>query len=214
METSKLKAEPRQARGSRAAARLRRQGKLPAIVYGHGETPEHIAVDRHDLALLLEHGAHLVELQMDGKSEPALVKEVQYEYLGATPIHADFVRVSQDERVTVKVPLEFKGTAVGTTQGGMLDHDMLDIEIECLATDIPDSIRVNVAELQLGQVVHVRELELPSSVTAITPGETIVCSVRAKKAEVEAVAEAPAESAAAGPEIIGRKKEEEAEAAD
>lgn len=207
MEIAKLEAKPRQAEGSRAAKRLRRDGKLPGIVYGHQQDPEPVVIDAHELGLLLEHGAHLVELQIGGKNQPALIKEVQFAYLGTEPVHVDFVRVARDERVTVKVPLEYKGTPVGVNEGGLLEHDMVDLEIECLATEIPDSIRVMLTDLHVGQALHVKELELPANVKAISPPEAIVCSVRAKKAEVEAVPAAEGE-AAAEPEIITRKKEE------
>jgi large subunit ribosomal protein L25 len=207
MEIAKLEAAPRQVGGTRAARRLRRVGKLPGIVYGHQEAAETVIVDAHELGLLLEHGAHLVELQMSDKAQPALIKDVQYAYLGTDPVHVDFVRVARDERVTVKVPLEFKGTPVGINEGGLLDMELVDLEVECLATEIPDSIRVNVAALKIGDSIHVKDLELPGSVTAASAPEAIVCAVRAKKEEVEAAPVAEGE-AAAEPEIITRKKEE------
>jgi large subunit ribosomal protein L25 len=207
MEITKLQADSRQAAGSRAARRLRKGGKLPGILYGHQREPEPVVVDAHELSLLLEHGAHLVELDLGGTTQPALIKDVQYAYLGTEPVHVDFVRVARDERVTVSVPLEYKGTPVGVNEGGVLEHDMVDVEIECLATEIPDSIRVAIADLRLGQSLHVRDLQLPENVTAVTSSEALVCSVRAKKAEVEAPVAAEGE-AAAEPEIITRKKEE------
>jgi large subunit ribosomal protein L25 len=207
MEIAKLQATARPVGSSRAARRLREKGKLPAIVYGHQQAPETITVDAHELNLLLEHGAHLIELQMGGNAQPALIKDVQFAYLGTEPVHVDFMRVGRDERVTVKVPLEFRGTPAGLNEGGLLEHDMVDLEIECLATEIPDSIRVNVADLRLGQSIHVRDLVLPEGVTPAGAVEALVCSVRAKKAEVEAAPTAEGE-AAAQPEIITRKKEE------
>ncbi len=211
MEITKLQTSPRQAAGSRAAQRLRKSGKLPGIVYGHQQDPEPVVVDAHEVSQLLEHGAHLVELQMDGKSQPALIKDVQFAYLGTEPVHVDFIRVARDERVTVKVPLEYKGTPVGLNEGGVLEHDMVDLEVECLATEIPDAIRVAIADLHLGQSLHVKDLQLPAGVTAAASPEAIVCSVRAKKAEVEAAPVVEGE-ATAEPEIITRKKEEAPEA--
>lgn len=210
MEITKLQATPRQAAGSRAAQRLRKSGKLPGIVYGHEQEPEPVAVDAHEVSLLLEHGAHLVELDMDGKSQPALIKDVQFAYLGTEPVHVDFMRVGRDERVTVKVPIEYKGTPVGLNEGGVLEHDLVDLEIECLAIEIPDSIRAAIADLHLGQSLHVRDIQLPEGVTAVTSPDAIVCSVRAKKAEAEVAPVAEGE-AAAEPEIITRKKEGEPE---
>lgn len=206
MEIAKLEAKSRQAAGSRAARRLRKDGKLPGIVYGHQEEPEPVVVDAHEVGLLLEHGAHLVELQLADRVQPALIKHVQFAHLGTEPVHVDFIRVARDERVTVKVPLEYKGTPAGVNEGGVLDHDLVDLEVECLATEIPDSIRVNLADLHLGQSLHVRDLPLPANVTAVTAADALVCSVRAKKAEVEAAATPEGETAE--PEIITRKKEE------
>lgn len=209
MEIAKLEAAPRELGGTREARRLRRDGKLPGIVYGHKEEPLPIAVDAHALGLLLEHGAHLVELQLNGNAQPVLIKDVQFAHLGTDAVHVDFVRVARDERVTVMVPLDLRGTPAGVNEGGLLEHDMVDIEIECLATEIPDSIRVNVSELRLGESLHVREVELPAGIKAVSSPDAIVCTVRAKKAEAEAVAEEEEEGAAAGPEIISRRKEEE-----
>ncbi|MBI4581286.1 MAG: 50S ribosomal protein L25 [Planctomycetes bacterium] len=208
MEIAKLEATSRPATGSRAARRLRRGGKLPGIVYGHQVDPEPVMVDAHALGLLLEHGTHLVELELGGGSQPVLIKDVQFAHLGTEPVHVDFMRVARDERVTVKVPLEFKGTPIGVHEGGLLEHDLVDIEIECLATEIPDSVRVNVAELHVGRSLHVRDLELPPSVKAVTLPDALVCSVRVKKAEVEVAPVAVEGEAAAEPEIITRKKEE------
>ncbi len=209
MEISKLEATPRQSAGTRAARRLRREGKLPGIVYGHQREAQNVAVNARDLGRLLEHGAHLVELQMTGEAQPALIKDVQFAHLGTEPVHVDFVRVSRDERVTVKVPLEFRGTPVGVVEGGLFDQELVDLEIECLAIDIPDSIRVNVGALKIGESLHVKDLELPASVTAETAADAIVCAVRVKKDEAEVTTTAEGETVAE-PEIITRKKEDEA----
>lgn len=207
MQIAQLPAEKRETRGSRWARRLRKVGKMPAIIYGHGEAPETVSIPVRDLNNLLERGAHLVELTVDGTAHQCLIKDVQYDHLGIQPVHADFTRVDLNERVNVRVPLEFRGTPVGVNEGGMLDHDMVDIEVECLVTEIPGSIRVNVSNLKLGQSLHVRELEFPPNVNAIAAPEAIVASVRAKTAEVEGAV--PTDETAAQPEIIGRKEKTE-----
>lgn len=209
MEIAKLEAKNRQASGTRTARRLRKDGQLPGIVYGHEQEPRPVMVDAHEMQLLLEHGAHLIELQIDGQTEPALIKEVQFTHLGTEPVHVDFVRVARDERVMVRVPFEFKGTPVGLNEGGILEHDLVDIEIECLATEIPENIRVPLVDLHVNQSLHVRDLQMPPNVEAITPGDLIVCAVRAKKVSAEEVP-TPEGEQEAEPEIIKRKKEEEA----
>jgi large subunit ribosomal protein L25 len=215
MEIAKLQAEKREAHGTREAQRLRRQGKLPVVVYGHGQAPEHLSVSLHDLVGLLEHKTHVLELVVAKDRQQVLVKDVQFDYLGATPIHVDFARVSLTERVKVSVPMDLRGTPVGVADGGILDHSLVDLEIECLVTEIPESIRVSVAELKIGDFLHVRDVPLPEDVKAVTPADTIVCSVRAKVEEVEEVAAPAAEEGVQEPEIIGRKEkapeEEEAE---
>jgi large subunit ribosomal protein L25 len=212
MDIAKLQVETRQPHGTREARRLRRGGKLPGIIYGHGQAPEHIVMGIRDLGTVLESKTHLVELRVNEATQQALIKEVQWDHLGIKPIHVDFSRVDLNERVTVSVPLEFRGTPIGVQEGGMLDHDRMEIELECLVTEIPASLRVNVANLKLGDSLHVRDVELPANAKAITPAEALVASVRAKVAETEV---APAgEGEAVVPEIIGRKEKEEAAAAE
>ena len=209
MQIAQLQADERHEGGTRAARRLRRSGKLPGIVYGHGETPQKVAVSAHDLGNLLHHGTHVVELLVDGAKRQVLIKDVQFGYLGTDPIHVDFTLVDLTERVRVSVPLDFRGTPVGTHEGGVFEHGLVDVEVECLVTEIPESLRVNVGAMKLGDMFHVGDLELPENVAAATPAEVIVCSVRAKAVAVAEAEEAEAEEGASEePEIIGRKKEE------
>jgi large subunit ribosomal protein L25 len=208
MEIAKLQAQTREVGGTRAARRLRSQGKLPGIIYGHGETPESVAVSVEEFSYLLEHGKHVLELDLGGASRQVLIKDVQYDHLGDAPIHVDFARVDLTERVTVAVPLEFRGIPVGTHEGGVLDHSMVDLEVECLVTEIPDSIRVNVVDLKVGDFVHVRDVELPANMKAVSPADAIVCSVRAKTAAAVIEEEEVEEEAPEQPEIIGRKEKE------
>jgi large subunit ribosomal protein L25 len=214
MKIAKLQAETREARGTRAAQRLRRQGRLPGVIYGHGQTPESVAVPAHDFSNLLEHGAHVVELDLKSGKRQVLIKDVQFDHLGAEPIHVDFALVDLTEQVHVSVPLEFRGTPVGTHEGGVLDHGLVDVEVACLVTEIPASIRVNVADMKLGELLHVRDLELPENITTVTPPEAIVCSVRARTAAAEVAEEEAEEEAPEQPEIIGRKEKEEETGAD
>lgn len=210
MDKAQLNAEKREARGTREARRVRNQGKLPAVIYGHGEKPVSVAVPEDGFNYLLGHGTHLIELNIDGDSHQVLVKDVQFDYLWEKPIHVDFTRVSLTERVTVSVPLEYKGTPEGIQEGGVLDHGLVDLEIECQVNEIPENILVNVGHMNLGDTMHVSDLELPANITAVTSEDMIVCSVRHKVTEPEeGEEEALAEEAAEGPEIIGEKKEGE-----
>lgn len=208
MDITKLQAETRESRGTREARRIRKTGKIPAVIYGHGETPENVSVSSEDFTYLLMNGAHLVELDVAGKAKQVLIKDVQYDHLGKEPIHVDFTRVDLTERVQVSVPIEFKGVPAGESEGGVFEHTMGDIEIECLVTEIPESIRINVSDMHLGDILHVSDVKLPPNMSAVSSAESIVCSVRAKTAAAE-VEEEGEEEGAEGPEIIGKEKKEE-----
>jgi large subunit ribosomal protein L25 len=149
---------------------------------------------------------------VDGKTEKALIREIQWDHLGIDVLHVDFTRVAADERVVVPVSIELRGIAPGVTAGGLLDQPLHSLEVECLAVSMPDSIRVNVNELQVGGVIHVRDLVLPAGVKAMAEPDAVVVQVKAAEAVAEpaAAAEAPEQ---AEPEVIGRQKtaEEEAE---
>jgi large subunit ribosomal protein L25 len=150
------------------------------------------------------------DLAIDGKSEKVLVKDVQYDHLGAEVLHVDFARVSLDERVEVTVPLELRGTPKGEADGGVLQQLVAELEIECLVTDIPDAIRHNVSEMGLDTDLHVRDLQLPPGVKALQDEDLVLAQVR----EVKEEEVAPTEVAEGGePEVIGRKPEEGEEGA-
>jgi len=209
MELTTLHCEPRRAAGSRANARLRRSGKVPGIVYGHGEEPIPVAMARHDLEQLLHHGAHLLELHLGGTTQRVLIKEVQYDHLGVTPIHVDLARVSLDERVRVTVPLELRGEPKGVREGGILDQNIAELDIECLVTQIPENIRVNIADMGLDQMLYVKDIQVPEGVRVLTSPELVVCSIR--KPLEEAPAAEPTEAAAAEPELIRKERPAEEE---
>ena len=213
MQIATLQAETRQTGGTREARRLRRTGKLPGVIYGHNETPETVAVDAHDLTVLLEHGAHVLELDVDGNKKQVLIKDVQLDHLGTSPVHVDFTRIAMDERVRVSVPIEFRGEPIGTHEGGLLEHSLVDLEIECRVLEIPEMIRVNVTDLAVGESLHVNQIEMPEGMKVVTPGDAIVCAVRLKAAAIAEEAETveEEEGGAEGPEIIGRKEKEEQE---
>ncbi len=211
-QISTLKAEPRRPGGSRAASRLRKAGKLPAIVYGHKQDPEAVVLDYHEVEMQLRHGVHLVNLDIAGKTQSCLFKDTQYDYLGATLLHVDLSRVDLNERVKVQVPLELRGTPKGVADGGVLRQELMELEVECLVTSIPDVIRVNVSDLALDQVMHVSDLKLDAGITAISDLENVVATVRPPLVQAEATGVVPAEGAAE-PEVIAKGKvEEEGEA--
>lgn len=211
METAQLACQMRTATGSRACARLRKTGQVPGIVYGHGEEPVPVSVAEHDLAALVHQGAHLVALDLDGQTHQVLIKAVQFDHLGLRPVHVDLNRVSLDERVTVNVPIELRGEAKGAKEGGIVDQLITDLGIECVVTQIPESIRVHIEHLGIGDALHIRDLPLPEGVQAMMSPDVIVCTVRAPVAAPVA-GEAPAEPTTTEPEVIGRREKEPEEA--
>ncbi len=208
-ETAQISAQARNELGSRANKRLRDAGKLPGVIYGHKEAVVPVTLPKREVVNHLDRGRHLFDLNIDGKSEKVLVKEVQYDHLGLEVLHVDFARVNLDEKVEVTVPLELKGTPKGESDGGVLQQIISELEVECLVTDIPDIIRHNVSEMALDDVLHIRELQLPAGIRALQDEDLVVAQVKTIAEEAAEGAEGDAE-----PEVIGKKAEEGEAAAD
>jgi large subunit ribosomal protein L25 len=205
MEKSlRLIAKIRKHTGSKAAAREREQGRTPAIVYGHREKPVAISLDAHNLVEGLHHGHRLMDVQIGKKSQKMLVKELQYDHLGKDIIHADLMRIDITESVKVTVPIELKGTAKGTHEGGVISEHTDHLEIECQAADIPESIVVSVTEMDVGDILHAGDVELPPGTQLSSSPETLLvtCSLVAAAKAVEEL-----EEAIEAPEVITEAKE-------
>lgn len=214
MHIANVGCEAREVAGRHANERLRRRGMIPAIIYGHGEKPESVAINQHDLEMALRDLQHVVKLKVNTKEDNYLIKDVQYDHLQRTPLHADFMRVDASEKVHVKVGIELRGVPVGVGLGGEMVHPFSDIDIECFLMQIPESIKVKIDHMNIGDTIRIKDLELPDGVKILKHlPDDIVVSVRHKKAEeVAAVAVPGAEGdAAKEPEVLARgKKEEEA----
>lgn len=210
-ETVVLQTEKREGRGTRQADKLRKSGRIPAVVYGHKEQTLSVSVD-HDLLLsAVRHGARVVDVQVEDKLEKAQIMELQWDYLGKDVLHVDFKRVSADERIELTVPVELRGISPGVTAGGLLDQPLHTLRIECPVLAVPETIRVSILELQIDGVIHVRDLKVPEGVKVLDDPDAVVVHVKPPKVEAAAPAEEAAE-ASAEPEVITRKKgEEEAE---
>jgi large subunit ribosomal protein L25 len=202
-ESVVLVTEKRSTRGTRMARRLRAEGRVPAVLYGHKEETLSVSVAEDDLISAIRHGARVVDLRSDAGLQKAQIAEVQWDHLGHEVLHVDFRRVAADERIHVTVTIEVRGIAPGVTGGGLLDQPIHTLSVECAADSVPESIRVNVNELQLGGAIHVRDLHLPPDVKALADPDAIVVHVTAPQAEPEAAAAPSAEQAE--PELIGRK---------
>jgi large subunit ribosomal protein L25 len=202
--------EVRTERGSRKTQFLRASGKMPGVIYGMGKEPVAISVPFVETVNVLQSGSHILEVTLEGKQEKMLIQDVQYDYLQTTPEHIDLLRIDPNQRVTVKVNLEFRGTPKGTKEGGILETQTSEVELEVLALAIPGTIRVNVESLEMHQILHAKDIQLPEGATLVDSPEKIICQVRTVKEEVAAV---DAAATTAEPEVIGKKKEDEEGAA-
>jgi large subunit ribosomal protein L25 len=205
-DTLVLKAEKRDKTGTKSAAKVRKAGRVPGIVYGHKEEPVAISLDAHNLVQGLHHGHRLFDIKIGRKKDKVLLKDLQYDYLGKDIIHIDLIRVDASESVKVTVPIELKGTAKGTHEGGIIEEHLDHLEIECKVTDIPETIVVLVKDIGVGDALHAGDVELPEGITLITSSTQVIatCSlVAAAKSTEELEEEVPA-----APEVIGEVKEE------
>lgn len=200
-----LKAQTRTSTGTRRTRTLRKDDKVPAIIYGHGETPQAIALDKTELSLMMKHGDRLVEVEIEGKVQNALLKDVQYDAMGDVILHVDLARVNLDELVKVTVTINLRGVPAGAVDGGVLTQIIADAHLECQVRSIPEEIRVNVNDMKVGDKLSLKDLPLPQGAKLLGDPEAIVATVSliTEKEEVEG------EEAAAAPEVIGAKEEEE-----
>lgn len=210
-ETTVLEAKARSKHGSHFAEKLRKQGQVPAILYGHKLDTVSLALNRDELSKAVRKGVRVLDLKTDDGTQKALINDIQWDHLGMEVLHVDFKRVDINERIAVNVPIELRGNAPGVTGGGVLDQPLHALHVECLAISIPQSIRVSIGELQIGSAIHVRDLHLPEGVKPLDEADAVVVLVKLPTAEAEAAAAPTGETAE--PEVIGRKAGEEEEAA-
>lgn len=204
-----LSAESRMGTGTAAARKLRRVGIVPGNVFGHKQDPQPIQMQADAVREVLHKGARLVDLSVGGTVEKALVSEVQWDTFGLHLLHVDFMRVDANEKVHLEVPVHLRGTAPGVIAGGVLEQPHHEVEVECLAIDIPSEILIKIGEMQLGDTLHVSDLtDLPTGVRILNAPDTILVHIFKPREEDEA---ATGEGGPAEPEVIGRKPKEDGE---
>lgn len=193
MAVHALVAETREATGKGVARKLRAAGRIPAVVYGRGAETKAISIDPGALQRLLQRSGAgmntLIELSVDDISRTVLVKELQRDPVRGRPLHADFYLVELDKTVEVSVPIHLVGKPPGVEEGGILDHPLREIELECLPQAIPEGVDVDVSALDIGDSIHVRDLTLPEGVSVQTDENLAVASVVAPVVVEEPVAE-------------------------
>ncbi len=217
-----LTAELRDTTGKGAARRLRRSGRIPAVIYGHHEDTRSLSVDARELSNLFADISvenTLITMEIDGEDGGevrALVRDVQSHPYRPEILHVDFYQIHAGEKLEVDVPVRLTGTAEGVREGGLLEHVLYDLPISCLPADIPEVLLLDVSELEIGDSLHVSDLDLPEGVTTAMDPKRTVCAVVAPsflEVEEEEEAETPEEIEGVGgtvePELIGERPEEE-----
>ncbi len=219
MEIFDLKVRKRSGAGTALAKKSRKAGFIPGVVYSRGAAALSLEVPKKDLYQLLHAHADenlIVNLAIDsGDSRTAIISEVQTHPVNDEILHVDFKGISMDEKIVVKVALHAKGESIGVKEGGILDHVRREIEIECLPSQIPEKIEVDVTDLAIGKSLHVSELILPEGIVCLDDPETVLLTVVVPRAEEEIApaataeaGEAVGEEAKAEPEVIKKGKEE------
>ena len=215
MATVSLGAQARSETGTGVARKLRQNGQVPAIIYGHGREPQPLAINTREVEKLLgtiSAGSTVIELGIDGRTARTLIREIQRHPFKRHILHIDFQELVAGEKITVSIPLRFTGTADGVrNSGGILEEVMHQVHLRLDPANIPDHVDVDVTPLTIGHSIHVRELKLPEGVTVLDDAGATVCVCTAPKA-VEEVA-APVEgvegaAAVAEPELIRKPKAE------
>jgi len=226
MKQVPLSAKSRQTRGSSVARRTRAQGSFPAEVYGHKSDNQSIEVSEKEFTKILStaKGDNIFfALNIDGGKETnvlAVVREIQYNKLNNRVIHADFHKINMTEKIRIKVPVRIQNADLcdGVKEGGVLQTMLRTVEVQCLPTQVPEAIQVDVLHLAIGSSVHVSDLQLPEGVKAVQAGGAVICSVAEQMAEevkagapgAEGAAAAAPAAGAAEPEVLTAKKKEEA----
>ena len=216
MASAALSAQPREGTGKGSARKLRAAGRVPAVIYGHGEETRMLSVDAHELVTLfskirVENTVITMNIEGEAQASQALVREVQRHAYRDDVVHVDFYQIHAGEAITVGVPLRLLGNPPGVKAGGVLQHALNEIEVRCMPDRIPATLDVDISSLEIGDSVHVSDIPQPEGVEFLIDAERTVCSVMAPTlaVEEEEVAAEVAEGEPEEPEVIARGKAEE-----
>jgi large subunit ribosomal protein L25 len=202
-----ISAEKREALGTRVSRRLRKSGKLPAVLARKGEEPLHLLVDAKEFASLVKKHARIINLTHPAGKDKVFIKEVQYDHLDEHAIHVDFTRIAMDQVLTIEVPLILKGKPVGVSEeGGVLDQYIKMLKIQCLPDAIPEHVEVDVTSLKKDVKFTVKDLQLAAGLKAAHDPDLLLAIVQEHKLEEVAPA---AVAGAVEPEVIKKPKETE-----
>jgi large subunit ribosomal protein L25 len=193
MEQKTLNAESRGRLGKGESGRLRRRGRIPAVVYGHRE-PLAVSIDEHEFDTKFQHISEstIIRLQVGDQEREVLIRDFQEDAVNGRVTHIDFYEVDKNRILRTNVSVQLTGAPVGVKEGGLLEHFVHEVEVECLPAQLPEKIVLDVNELRLGHSLHVRELPPLEGVRFLNSPEQVVCAVVHKRMEVEKPVEAAA----------------------
>ena len=181
----KLQIEDRLKIGSSSSRSMRRMGKIPINYYYKGESNKNLLIDQKELHRAIQSGQHVFEVSINNETVYVMIKDAQYNPVTEQIIHLDLMRVRRTEKMTFSLPLVFEGTAVGSVEGGIVTQVNSAIDIECFPTDVPESILVDISDLELNEVIMAKDLTLPDDVSLISPEDTTIATCNPPKAEIE-----------------------------
>jgi large subunit ribosomal protein L25 len=208
MAAESLTVTTRKQLGSAHTRRLRKAGAIPAILYGHGEASVSLVLVPDELRGVIRRGGKLVRLQGD-VTESAFIKAVQWDVYGKSMLHVDLLRISESEKVTTTVTVELKGTSPGVSEGGIIEHLVHEVEIDCPAGSVPEKLIVSISNLHLDGAIHAREITLPEGAEMLTDSETVIVHCVPPHEAPEEGAAAVAEPGSVEPELIRKEKADE-----
>jgi large subunit ribosomal protein L25 len=211
MAVQALSVEKRSETGTTACRKLRTEGRIPAILYGHQQEAVNLVLAREALEGALREGSRALDLEMEGSSVRVVLKEVQYDPLGESILHVDFARISRDEVLSLAVTIHLQGMAKGVKEGGVLVQQLPEVEVQCSAEAIPDKLSVRVDAMEIGEVLRVKDLPLPEGVSTSQDPETLVAALKSGEEEEEEAPAEPGEEMKEPEVITAREKKEEEE---
>jgi large subunit ribosomal protein L25 len=198
MEQKTLTAHSRKVFGSADSRRQRRNGKIPAVIYGHGE-PKGLLIDAHEFntKFMTVSESTIINLQVDGDSRDVLIRDYQEDTVSGAITHVDFYEIERGKALRTNVGLRLTGAAVGIREGGILESFVHELEVECLPKDLPASIDVDITDLEIGHSIHIRDISIPPGVQILNSQDQVICTIAHKRVEVEEVPEGLEEEEAA-----------------
>lgn len=213
MSQSVLTVSKRMGRGTSSARRLRREGKVPAVFYSESKEPTALEIDSRSFDVMLREGHQIINLNVDGKEEQVIIREIQRHPVNSSVLHVDFLGIRKDHKVTMTIPVQYEGKPKGVKEGGRLFTSRYEVTISVLPKDVPDKIIVNVDDLGLNEAIRVKDLKI-ENYQILDDAEELLCRVEIPKAveePVAAVVEPGAEEEKAEPEVITAREKEETE---